>query len=93
MQPRDDVADTVAKAPTDAAGVLLYFREPVLELRIHLPRLTAQQSREFFQGKSYDAEPFIIPDTSKGKTLQVKVESSDERGLKSNIVDLKIALK
>jgi hypothetical protein len=53
------------------------------------PKLT---SRDFFQGKSYEADPFVIPDTSKGKTLQVKVESSDERGLKANIVDLKIAL-
>ena len=57
---------------------------------IPAPKLT---SRDFFQGKSYDAEPFVIPDTNKGKTLQVKVESSDERGLKANIVDLKFALK
>ena len=57
---------------------------------IPAPKLT---SRDFFQGRSYDAEPFVIPDTSKGKTLRVKVESADERGLKSNIVDLKIALK
>ena len=54
------------------------------------PKLT---SRDFFQGKSYEAEPFDIPDTDKGKTVHVVVESSDSRGLKANIVDLKLALK
>ena len=51
------------------------------------------KSRDFFHGKSYDADPFIVPDTNKGKTLHVVVESSDSRGLKSNHVDLKLALK
>lgn len=50
-------------------------------------------SRDFSYGKSYETPELSIPDTSSGKTITVHVETTDERGLKSNAIDLEMILK
>lgn len=70
-------------------------KDPAVTLNIDgtpLPTPTFT-SRDFFEGKRYDAPAFVVPDTNKGKTLNMHVETTDSRGLKSNIIDLKVHLK
>ena len=70
-------------------------KEPTVTLNIDgvpVPTPTFT-SRDFFEGKSYEAPEFVVPDTNKGKTLTMHVETTDSRGLKSNIIELKVLLK
>lgn len=51
------------------------------------------KTSDVYEGVSYTYDELRFPETSKGKTLTVRAETTDDRGLQSNRVELKLRFK